>query len=140
MFEALSLAAVIVAIAVPPAAQTAAHAVADASVVRTPILGAQFDVAKTIDHVRGVSVTLAPGRRATRHEHPIPVIGYVTSGTITFQLDGQPARTLYAGEAFYEPANATIAVFDNLSASESATFIAFYLMGLGETEVVRAVR
>jgi quercetin dioxygenase-like cupin family protein len=140
MFKALSLAAVFVAMAAPAVAQTAADAKAVVSVVRTPILGAQLSEPKTIDHVRGVSVTFTPGQRTGRHEHPIPVVGYVVRGTITFQVDGQPARTLHAGDAFFEPANTAIAVFDNLSASEPASFIGFYLMGSGETEVVRAVQ
>lgn len=122
----------------PALAQTAADVQAVAKVVRTPILGVQLAEAKTIDHVRGASVTFTPNQHTGRHQHPIPVIGYVVSGAVAFQVEGQPARTLHAGEAFYEPANTTIAVFDNASASDPATFIGFYLMGAGETEVVRA--
>ncbi len=121
-------------------AQTAADVQAVNKVVRTPILTVPLTAAKTIDHVRGVSIDFAPSQRTGRHQHPIPVVGYIVSGTIAFQVEGQPARTLHAGEAFYEPADTTIAVFDNASNSEPAKFVGFYLMGAGETEVVRAAK
>lgn len=37
------------------------------------------------------------------------------TGNDYFQIDGQPARTLMTGDAFYEPANAKILHFDNAS-------------------------
>jgi hypothetical protein len=43
---------------------------------------------------------------------------------------------LRAGEAFFEPAAVQIAHFDNASASEPATFIAFCLLGAGEHELI----
>ncbi|MGH7068087.1 MAG: hypothetical protein ACREEU_09935 [Acetobacteraceae bacterium] len=46
-------------------------------------------------------------------------------------------ETLHEGDAFYEPAGTTILHFDNASERESLTFIAFYLLGSGEHELIR---
>ncbi len=132
------LAVIIAAGWAPALAQTTPSGPSVASVARIPILEAKLDSLKTVDHIRGVSIKFAPSQRAGRHQHPIPVVGYVTRGVIKFQVEGQPERTLRAGESFLEPANTMISAFDNASATEEATFISFYLMGPGETEVVRA--
>ena len=60
-----------------------------------------------------VSIDFAPAQKTGAHIHPIPVVGYVVKGSITFEVEGQPARTLAAGAAFFEPANAKIVAFDN---------------------------
>jgi len=48
----------------------------------------------------------APGVAAGRHTHPGEEFGYVIEGTLLLEVDGQPARTLQAGEAFFVPAGA----------------------------------
>ena len=54
---------------------------------------------------------------AGRHFHPGPVAGYVESGLITFERDGQPVRELRPGDVFFEPAGEVIHRFDNSSAA-----------------------
>lgn len=49
-------------------------------------------------------VEVAPGSRAGRHTHPGDEISYVTDGEVDLLVDGQPARTLKAGESFAIPA------------------------------------
>lgn len=78
------------------------------------------------DRVEMHQITLPAGQAAGRHTHPGGVAGYVTSGLITFQLDGHPARELRAGDAFFEPPGATVRHFDNASTNDPATFIACY--------------
>lgn len=56
------------------------------------------------------------------------VFGVVTRGRFLFQVEGAPARVLDTGDAFYEPAGAAIAHFDNVSASEPAAISVFYLI------------
>jgi quercetin dioxygenase-like cupin family protein len=73
-------------------------------------------------------ITLQPGQQTGKHLHPGPVIGYIVSGTVLFQIEGQPQRTLFAGSAFHEPAGQTILHFDNASTTEPITFIACYLL------------
>ena len=85
-------------------------------------------VSATADRLESYRVELGPGQPAGRHRHPGPVAGYVESGAIVFERDGHPARELGRGDVFFEPAGETIRRFDNLSAREPATFIAFYLV------------
>jgi len=46
---------------------------------------------------------------------------------------------LHAGDACFEPANVKILHFDNPSASDGATYIAFYIMGESDREVLHMV-
>jgi quercetin dioxygenase-like cupin family protein len=71
-------------------------------------------------------IEVPPGQGAGLHIHLGPVLGYVASGTIRFQIDGEIAQILHAGSAFFEPANTRIREFSNASATEPATFIAYY--------------
>ena len=42
-----------------------------------------------------------PGGAAGRHTHPGEELGYVVEGTLLLEVDGQPPRTLKAGDAFF---------------------------------------
>jgi hypothetical protein len=37
------------------------------------------------------------------HRHSGPAFGFVLAGEMVFELEGEPARVLRAGEAFWEP-------------------------------------
>jgi hypothetical protein len=63
-------------------------------------------------------------------------VGYVSSGTIRFQIAGQPEAILEAGTAFHEPAGAEITHFDNASDRQHATFVACYLLPPGEARLI----
>jgi len=69
---------------------------------------------------------------AGKHLHPCPVVGYIVSGKVLFQVEGDEKKILNQGEAFYEPKNKTILHFDNASEEETLVFIAFYLKEAGE--------
>jgi quercetin dioxygenase-like cupin family protein len=101
-------------------------------IVRTTILEAPVDL-KPIDHVRGARIELAPGQGTGLHLHPAPVVGCIVKG----EIEGQASRALHPGDAFFEPANTRILHFDNASAREGASFIAFYLLGPRENELIR---
>ncbi|WP_394789780.1 cupin domain-containing protein [Rhodoferax sp.] len=49
-------------------------------------------------------VEVAPGAKAGRHTHPGDEISYVLEGEATLLVDGQPPRTIKAGESFVVPA------------------------------------
>ncbi len=49
-------------------------------------------------------VEVAPGAKAGRHTHPGDEISYVLEGESTLLIDGQPPRTVKAGESFIIPA------------------------------------
>lgn len=86
--------------------------------------------AMILQHVSVVEVkeiTMAKGQAAPKHLHPCPVVGYVVSGIVLFQIEGEKPLILKAGDAFYEPKNKTILHFDNASKDQPMTFVAFYL-------------
>lgn len=82
---------------------------------------------QNISTVEIKKITMPPGQSAPRHLHPCPVVGYISSGSVLFQIEGEESIIICEGEAFYEPKNTTILHFDNASQVESLTFIAFYL-------------
>ena len=107
---------------------------------RQPLLKALLGAAKLVDRVEIMEIRFVPGQETGFHRHPCPVVGYIADGTILFQIDGEPAVTLQRGDAFFEPANREIRHFDNASQAESASFIAFYLLGAGETELIEMLQ
>ena len=52
------------------------------------------------------------------------------------QIEGQPVQELPQGSAFYGPADTVILGFDNASATEPMTFIAYYLLD-GQQDLIR---
>ena len=76
-------------------------------------------------------ITLEPGQKTGYHQHPCPVVGYVVSGSVLFQVEGDTSRILKAGDAFLEPMNKPIAQFTNASNTEPLKFIAYYLLNEG---------
>jgi quercetin dioxygenase-like cupin family protein len=67
----------------------------------------QKDIVEKLDGKQArattVEVLLEPGQGGAPHRHPGPVFGYVIEGEYEWAIDEQPARTLKAGETFYEP-------------------------------------
>jgi quercetin dioxygenase-like cupin family protein len=107
------------------------------TVIRKPLLTALLNPEKLTQRIEIKQIDFAPGQATGLHDHPCPVVGYVVSGSVRFQIDGQPARTLKAGDAFFEPANTKVPHFGNASATEPMTFIAFYLLGANEDQLLR---
>ncbi len=77
-----------------------------------------------------------PGQPAPLHTHDAPVIGYVSKGTIYYQVEGMPAQILKPGDAFYEPVGPKILHFDNASPTEEAVFTDFNLERQGDPFIV----
>ena len=72
---------------------------------RTPLQTHPISAATTYQVVQA-RAEFAPGVAAGRHTHPGEEFGYVIEGTLLLEVDGQPAKTLHAGEAFFVPAGA----------------------------------
>ena len=104
---------------------------------RTPLLAHSLHASP--DRVEAYRVELPPGQFAGPHLHPGAVTGYVESGLIAFERAGQPVRELGPGDVFFEPAGETVHRFDNLSDSEPATFIAFYLLA-GDQPLIQPIQ
>src|SRR5580700_8912947 len=77
--------------------------------------------------VRGARVRFAPRQPTGLHRHPISVVGVVTAGSFVFKREGEAEKIIKTGDSFFEPAGVTIERFDNLSGTEPAEIIAFYL-------------
>jgi quercetin dioxygenase-like cupin family protein len=90
---------------------------------------------RNITNVDVRRITLSPGQKTGRHQHPCPVVGYIASGTGFFEIEGEAAELLPVGSAFHEPAGRVIAEFGNASDVTPLTFIAFYLLD-GEQELI----
>jgi quercetin dioxygenase-like cupin family protein len=71
-----------------------------------------------------------PGAAVPRHTHPGEEIGYVVEGELTIEIDGQPAKTVKAGEAFFIPPN-TVHAGKNTSKGNTAV-VSTYLIEKGK--------
>ena len=108
----------------------------DTGITRKDLLTAPLAARTEISRVEIKQITLAPNVKAPLHLHPCPVVGMVTVGTIAFQIEKKPIQYLKAGDAFYEPAQAHIARFDN-GGKSPAQFTAVYLVCDSSQELVR---
>jgi len=103
---------------------------------RKTLLEAPLGQSPSIARCRMASVELAPGQAAGLHRHPCDVVGYIVSGTIRLQIEGQPEQRLCVGDAFHEPKDTVIPHFDNASCDEPAVFIAVYLLPEDEDQLI----
>ena len=101
---------------------------------RTELLNTIF-TERTISSVKIMDIEFQPGQKGAYHKHPCPIVGYIVSGTCLFQVEGDSAKVIRTGEAFYEPAGIPIVHFDNHSLNEPLKFVAFYLLN-GENELI----
>jgi quercetin dioxygenase-like cupin family protein len=70
-------------------------------------------------------VDIGPEAPAFKHKHPGEEIIYVLEGSLEYQIEGEPTRTLKAGEALMVPAE-TIHAVKNVgtgNAAELATYV-----------------
>src|SRR5258706_6246519 len=67
-----------------------------------------------------------PGASSARHRHPgHHTFGYVIEGTYEFGINGEPSRTLKAGEGFYEPPTAVHSTSRNPSPDRRTKILVF---------------
>jgi quercetin dioxygenase-like cupin family protein len=89
------------------------------------------DVAEKIDGKNAkastVEVTLGPGDASAPHRHPGPVFGYVIEGLYEWAIDDKPAKTLKAGDTFYEPTGCLHRVSKNPSDKTTTRVLAVVL-------------
>ncbi|WP_245842891.1 cupin domain-containing protein [Pontibacter ummariensis] len=83
---------------------------------------------RPLSTVKVVEIEFKGGQKGAYHKHPCPVVGYIVEGTCLLQVEGEPAKVLKSGEAFFEPAETPILHFDNYSDSAPLQFIAYYLL------------
>jgi quercetin dioxygenase-like cupin family protein len=92
---------------------------------------AAWDIVEKLDgketRVSVVEVTLEPGQAGKPHRHAGPVIGYVLEGEYEWAIDDQPAKTLKAGDTFYEPTGCLHRVSKNPAAKGNTRVLAVVL-------------
>jgi len=67
-----------------------------------------------------------PGASSPRHRHPgHHTFGYVIEGTYEFAINGEPGRTLKAGDTFYEPPTAIHSTSRNPSLDKRTKILVF---------------
>jgi quercetin dioxygenase-like cupin family protein len=67
-----------------------------------------------------------PGDSSAAHRHPgHHTFGYILEGTYEFGINGQPSRTLKAGEIFYEPPSVLHSTSRNPSADQRVKILIF---------------
>ena len=82
--------------------------------------------------VRVVGLDFPPSSTSPAHQHPGHVFVHVVQGSITTKVGDTPVATYKAGDTFYEPPNAVHAMADNVSATEPARAIAFFVIESGK--------
>ena len=73
-----------------------------------------------------VEVTYGPGESSAPHTHGCPVVGYVVSGSVRMQVEGQSPDTYHAGETFYEAPGVEHIMSANASRETPAKFLAWF--------------
>ena len=90
-----------------------------------------WDIVEKLDgketRVSVVEVTLEPGQAGKPHRHTGPVFGYVLEGEYEWAIDDQPAKTLKAGDTFYEPTGCLHRVSKNPAAKGNTRVLAVVL-------------
>jgi quercetin dioxygenase-like cupin family protein len=90
----------------------------------------------TINKIDIGEIHFPKGQKVPVHTHAGPVFGYVSKGSVSFQIEGQEPQLRREGDAFYEPAGPNILHFDNASDTEEAVFAAFSLQRNGQSLIV----
>lgn len=116
-------------------AQRAGGAAAPAAAGPIKLLTARFE-ARSIRKIEVGDFHFTAGQVAPVHTHAAPALGYVSRGSIIYQVEGQPVQLLKTGDAFYEPAGPRILHFDNGSPTEEAVFTDFNFERAGEPFIV----
>ena len=116
----------VMAVAVLIAASSLALHVAQAQfpgIKRTDLM--RHDLSAPGREVVQVRVDFPPGLVAAKHSHPGEELVYVIEGTFEYQLEGEPAVTLKAGDVLFIPAgkNHTVKNVGSGNAAELATYI-----------------
>ncbi len=83
-----------------------------------------------------MTVELAPGEASPIHQHKANVFVYMLSGAVQMQVKGGPETTIHAGETFYEAPGDIHTVSKNVSTTEPAKFIAFFVKTKGAPVVI----
>jgi quercetin dioxygenase-like cupin family protein len=108
------------------------------SSVRRTLLTASIEGQRTVGRVEVREIDISANQKPGAHIHPCPVVSNIVTGTILFQVEGQPVQVLEAGDVFFEPANTKIVKF--ATTDQPAQFIAYFLLGRNEQNVIKVAQ
>ena len=74
-----------------------------------------------------LTVEFAPGEVSAPHRHNAHTFVYVLQGSVVMQVQGGEAKTLTAGQTFYENPDDIHTVANNASATEPAKILVFFI-------------
>ena len=74
-----------------------------------------------------LTVEFAPGEVSAPHRHNAHTFVYVLEGAVVMQVQGGEAKTLTAGQTFYENPDDIHTVANNASATEPAKILVFFI-------------
>ncbi len=78
-------------------------------------------------------MTFPPDARAVPHRHGDAfVYAYVLEGTVSSQLEGEPAHVYHQGENWSEPPGAHHLATENVSPTEPAKLLVVFIATTGE--------
>jgi gentisate 1,2-dioxygenase len=69
---------------------------------------------------------------APPHRHTGPAFGYVISGEMIFEREGEPQRVVKAGEAFWEPGGDVIHYHDGNNLPDAETVFVVTMFGVAD--------
>ena len=72
------------------------------AVTRVPLLDQDLSAAGR--HGVQARADIGPGGEVAKHTHPGEELSYIVEGTLQLEVQGQPPRTLKAGESYFIPA------------------------------------
>ena len=74
-----------------------------------------------------LTVEFAPGEVSAPHRHNAHTFVYVLEGSVVMQVQGGEAKTLTAGQTFYENPDDIHTVANNASDTEPAKILVFFI-------------
>jgi quercetin dioxygenase-like cupin family protein len=109
----------------------------DRPITRTLLANAQLPDTKQVSRVEIRRIRILPGHAAGVHVHNGPVVGSIVEGSVAYQIDGEAASVLEAGDVFYEPEGVRILRFD--PGADGVTFLAYFPLGPGQEAAIEMV-
>ena len=74
-----------------------------------------------------LTVEFAPGEMSAAHRHNAHTFVYVLEGSVVMQVQGGEAKTLTAGQTFYENPDDIHTIANNASDTEPAKILVFFI-------------
>ena len=105
------------------------------SISRVVLLDQHLPAPLPVQRVEVRRISIEPHTALGAHVHNGPVVGSILDGSVTYQIEGQPASVLRAGDVFYEPEEERIARFD--AGEDGVTFLAYFLLSPGQEPQIK---